>query len=72
MPPSYGPLLAASLLLYLRHWSPRTWSLIQHSRLGWNTPHEPWCPGFIEQSQDQAVFGVVLDVSGVRGVIPGP
>ncbi len=27
---------------------------------------------FIEQGQDQTVFGVVLDVGGVRGVIPGP
>ncbi len=28
--------------------------------------------GFIEQSQDQTVFRVVLDVGGVRGVVPGP
>ena len=26
----------------------------------------------IEQSQDQTILGVVLDVGGVRGVIPGP
>ena len=28
--------------------------------------------GFIEQGQDQTVFGVVLDMSGMRGVVPGP
>jgi hypothetical protein len=28
--------------------------------------------GFIKQSQNQTVFGIVLNMSGVRSVVPGP
>ena len=47
--------------------------LIQYLRPGGRIhPHERRALSFIEQSQDQTIFGIVLDVSRMWSVVPGP